>query len=285
MKTSLKSLKFTIHPLFIFFVFVLIYQGLFWMLFAYLITITLHELAHFLVANKMGYRLNRFTLMPHGISLSGENVLFSVRDEIYIALAGPVFNLCLAVIGTATWWLFPGSYQYTEPFVVANLVTGLLNFMPIFPMDGGRVMIAVLGKRFSRPRAMKILRVVGLILSILMIVGFVITTFFTVNFTLLVLGIFCFLTVIWEDKTNIYQKTTFLESKVNSLKRGLTVRELAVHEQTTLYKLVALVKPDTLTNFRVLRDDLTLVGIIRENQLERLVQIYPASATLQTILS
>lgn len=285
MKSSLKSLKFTIHPLFIFFIFVLIYQGLFWMLFAYLVTIALHEFAHFLVANKMGYRLNRFTLMPHGISLSGENVLFSVRDEIYIALAGPIFNLCLAVIGTATWWLFPSSYLYTEPFVVANMVTGVLNFLPIFPMDGGRIMLAILGKRFSRSRSMKILRAVGLILSILMVAGFVITTFFTVNFTLLVLGIFCFLTVIWEDKTNIYQRATFLESKASSLKRGLEVRELAVHERTTLYKLVALVKPDTLTNFRVLRDDLTLVGVIRESQLEGLIQIYPASATLQTILS
>ncbi len=285
MKSSLKKLKFTIHPLFIFFVFVLVYQGLFWMLLAYVVTIVLHEFAHFIVANKMGYRLNRFTLMPHGISLSGENVLFSVRDEVYIALAGPVCNLCLAIIGTATWWLFPSSYLYTETFVVANLVTGLLNFLPIFPLDGGRVLMALLGKRFSRPRAMKILRIVGLVLSILMIAGFVITTFFGVNFTLLVLGVFCFLTVIWEDKTNVYQKATFLESKANNLRRGLTVRELAVHEQTTLYKLVALVKPDTLTNFRVLRDDLTLVGIIRENQLEGLVQIYPASATLHTILS
>jgi len=91
--------------------------------------------------------------------------------------------------------------------------------------------------------------------------------------------------VIWDDKTNFYQKSSFLESKGSNLKNGLIVREMAVWEETTLYKLVSQVRPDSITNFRVLKDDLTTAGYINEKELEKLVQIYPASATLKTILS
>lgn len=281
----MKSLKFTIHPLFILFLFVFIYQGLFDVLLAYIITIILHEFAHYLVARRMGYHLNKFTLMPHGISLSGQNVLFSQKDEILIALAGPVFNLCLAVVGIAVWWIFPVTYVYTYVFVFANIFIGLINFLPIFPMDGGRIALAVLGKKLTRKKALKILKIVGLVISISLIILFVVSTFFSVNFTFLILGVFCFLTVIWEDKTNVYQKASFLESKSTSLKNGLVIREMAVGEQTTLYKLVSQIRPDSITNFRVLKDDLSTLGFIYESELEKLVQIYPASATLKTIFS
>ena len=281
----MKKLKFTIHPLFILLMFVFIYQGLFELLLAYLITIILHEFAHYLVANRLGYHLNRFTLMPHGISLSGKNVLFSYKDEILIALAGPLCNFILAILCVALWWIFPVTYVYTEVFVIANVITGAINLLPIFPMDGGRIALAFLGQKITRKRAYGILKIVGLVVSFLLLVSFVITTFFVVKFNLLVMSIFCFLTVIWEDKTNIYQKISFLDSKISGLKNGLVVREVAVHEDTTLYKLVSQVRADSITNFRVLKSDLTVSGYISENQLEKLVQIYPASATLKTILS
>ena len=280
----MKKIKFTIHPLFILFLFVFIYQGLFDVLLAYLITIVLHEFAHYFVAKKMGYHLNKFTLMPHGISLSGQNVLFSPKDEVIIALAGPLFNVCIAIVGVAVWWLFPVTYVYTDIFIFANACTGLLNFLPIFPMDGGRILLALLGKKISRKRAFKVLKINGIIFSMLLICAFVVTTFLQVNFTFLIMGIFCFLTVLWDDKTNFYERSSFLDSKSTGLKRGLVVRELAVHEQITLYKLVSQVRPDSITNFRVLKEDLSVVGYITENQLEKLVQIYPASATLHTIL-
>lgn len=280
----MKKISFRIHPLFILFLFVFIYQGLFEVLLAYLITIILHEFAHYIVAKRMGYHLNKFTLMPHGISLSGQNGLFSPNDEVIIALAGPVFNLIIATVGVAVWWLFPVTYVWTDIFIFANACTGLLNFMPIFPMDGGRILLALLGKKLSRKKAFKILKINGIIISVLLISAFVVTTFLQVNFTFLIMGIFCFLTVLWEDKSNFYERSSFLDSKTGGLKRGLVVRELAVYEQITLYKLVAQVRPDSITNFRVLKDDLSVVGYITENQLEKLIQIYPASATLHTIL-
>ncbi len=277
--------SFSIHPIFVLFLFVIVMQGLFDVLLVYLITILLHEFAHFLVARKLGYNLNRFTLMPHGISLSGENELFSKRDEVLIAIAGPICNLCLAILSIAFWWIFPSTYSVTNLFVVSNLCTFFVNLFPIFPLDGGRVALAILSKKTQRKHALKILKSIGLVVSILILLAFVLTTFFSANFSLLVLGLFCFMTVLWEDKTSVYQKTTFFLSKKHALKRGIVVREVAVDEDMTLYKLLNQIRPDSLTNFKVLKKDLSVLGTIKENQIEKLIQIYPASTTLKIILS
>ncbi len=277
--------KVKLHPLFIVFVCLLICLGWFWELLAYIVTICLHELSHAIVAKFKGYQLNQYTFMPHGISLSGQNMLFTAKDEIVIALAGPFSNFCVAIFFTALWWLFPVTYIYTYVFVVANVITGIVNLLPIFPMDGGRVMLALLSKKSNRTQSLKILKIIGFAFSILFVILFVVSTFFTVNYTILVLGIFIFLTVLWEDKANFYVKTSFLTSKIASLKKGLVIREVAVSVNTSLYKLISQTNSETITNFKVLNDDLTVFGVIEESKLEQLAQIYPASATVKTILS
>ena len=110
----MRKIKFSIHPLFIVFVAALIYLGYFYVLLAYLITIILHELAHAFVANKLGYRLNHITMMPHGAALSGQNNFYSAKDEILVAVAGPALNLVLAILGCALWWIWPDTYFYTQ---------------------------------------------------------------------------------------------------------------------------------------------------------------------------
>ncbi|MBQ8761861.1 MAG: site-2 protease family protein [Clostridia bacterium] len=277
--------KVSLHPLFVIFVCFLACMGWFWVLISYLITIILHELAHYMVSSRKGYSLNQFKLMPHGISLSGSNELFARKDEIEIAIAGPLMNFCLAICGVAIWWLYPSTYVFTYYFVLANVVTGIINLLPIFPLDGGRIALALLSKKVTRAKAMKILRILGVSISFAFISIFVISTFFSVNYTFLVLGIFIFLTAIWEDKTNIYQKTSFLANKSNNLKRGMVIREIAVSNASTLYKIVSQLRSDAITNFKVLNDDLSVAGVINENELEKLIQIYPASTTLKTILS
>ena len=280
----MKQNQFKIHPLFFVFLFLFVIKGMFDVLVAYVLTLFIHEYAHFLVANKLGYKLNKFTLMPYGISLSGKNVLFSTKDEILIALAGPLVNLFISFFFFAVWWIFPESYIYTNLFSFANLVTGIINFLPVFPMDGGRIFLAFLSKKHNRMKALKIVKTVGIVVSILLILVFVVSTFFAVNYTCLSLGLFCFITSILEDKTSIYVRTSFLENKNFSLKQGLVIRELAVAEDTTLYKIVGKIRQDSITNFRVLGKNLQTIGIIEEKEIQRLIEIYPSTATLKTIL-
>ncbi len=281
----MKKFKFSIHPLFIVFVAALIYLGYFYVLLAYLITIVLHEFAHAFIANRLGYRLNHITLMPHGAALSGQNAFFSARDEILVAIAGPILNLILAVIGCALWWIWPESYAFTEQFVYANMVTAVLNCLPIFPLDGGRVVLALLSRNGNRTSAVKKIKVTGIIVSVSILVGFVITVFFVPNYTMLVFGSFLFVTALLEDKSAYYSHINLLESKAPFLARGLKIREIAVPETIELYKLFNAVTPDSLTDFNVIDKNYHIIGKITESELERLINLYPANTRLSIILN
>ncbi len=280
----MKKFKISIHPLFLIFAAVLIYLGYFYILLAYLITIILHEFAHSFVANRLGYRLNIINIMPHGASLSGQSHFFSVRDEILIAIAGPIANIVIAIICCALWWLFPETYFYTQQFVYANTITAVVNCLPIFPLDGGRVLLAVLGKNGNKISSIKKVRLTGVILSSSLIVCFFITVFFVPNYTLLVFGSFLFVTSILEDKTSYYNHIGLFESKVSHLAKGLKIREIAVPDSMQLYKLLTSVTPDSLTDFKVIDENYKVLGNIKEADLEKLIQIYPANTKLGLIV-
>ncbi len=281
----MKKFRFSIHPLFLVFAVALIYLGYFYILLAYVLTIILHEFAHAFVANRLGYRLNHITLMPHGASLSGQNAFFSARDEILVAIAGPVLNLVLAVVGCALWWVWPESYPVTEPFVYANMVTAVINCLPIFPLDGGRVMLALLSRNGNRTSAVKKIKITGIVVSCAILVGFVITVFFVPNYTMLVFGSFLFVTALLEDKSAYYSHMNLLESKTPYLSRGLKIREIAVPETIELYKLFNAVTPDSLTDFNVIDKNYKIIGKITEPELERLITLYPANTRLSLIIN
>lgn len=96
----------------------------------YFLVVGLHELAHFIVAKKLGYKLNKFYIMPYGVCLNYENIVFQGNDEFLIALAGPLFNYLLCVICLAIWWLFPITYYYLDYFCFCNLLLATFNILP-----------------------------------------------------------------------------------------------------------------------------------------------------------
>ncbi len=272
------------HPLFIILCCAFIYFGYFGLLVSYILCLLLHECAHALVAKRLGYQLNKIKLMPHGVSISGSNVYFSYKDEVRIALAGPLANFMLVVLTMAFWWALPVSYSFTYDFYIANLVIAIVNLLPIYPLDGGRVLLALLSQKFSRMRAVTIVRVIGVILSSLLIVLFVITTFFAPNFTLLFFGVFLFVTSLTDTRNIQYSRVNNLAYKMSRINKGISVRNIAVNQNITLYRLFSQISPFSITNFTVLDNNLKVVGHITEKELNRLVTIYPADAKLTVIL-
>lgn len=279
------KINFFVHSLFVVFAGLLIYLNYFVLLLSYIITIILHEFAHSIVAERLGYKLNKITLMPYGASLSGESRFFCCRDEILVAVAGPVCNLILAVFGCAIWWIFPLTYAYTQIFVYANVCTAVINCLPVFPLDGGRVMLALLERKRDKKSAIKIVRVLGVVLSCVILIAFFVTVFFVPNFTLLVFGTFLFLTAIMEDKTAYYTQIGILESKSGHLARGLKMRAIAVPMDMPLFRLISSISPDSLTEFSVIDSEYKILGKINEQDLPKLLQIYPANTELRLIVT
>ncbi len=110
--------------------------------------VLLHELGHSLVALAFGIRVVDITLWPLGGMARMSQIPESTRIEALIAIAGPAVNFVLALLGL----LASGSFDYPprdlfQWFSLVNLSMGVFNLLPAFPMDGGRILRALLGWR------------------------------------------------------------------------------------------------------------------------------------------
>ena len=123
-------------------------------------SITLHELGHCFVAMRKGCRVREILLMPIGGAAQLEAIPRRPLDEFLMAVAGPLVSLTLFALSFALLHVTPdGSFAFISPSTVVlgmtsiNLALVLFNLLPAFPMDGGRVLRALLSIRIGRLRA------------------------------------------------------------------------------------------------------------------------------------
>ena len=112
----MNKLVFKFHWSFLLLGFLMILCGKGTLLFCYIVTCVLHEIGHSIVGKMLGYKLNIISLIPYGASLSGNAVPFKPKDEILIALAGPLVNILIVLVIVFLWWFFPSCYGFTQDF-------------------------------------------------------------------------------------------------------------------------------------------------------------------------
>nr|PZM92902.1 MAG: site-2 protease family protein [Pseudomonadota bacterium] len=133
-----------------------------------LASIVLHELAHTLIAIRHGGSVESIVLMALGGVSQVSRMPQSPRHELEMAAAGPLTSLALAgLLGLAYRATIDTPDLSFALFLVAylNLVLGLFNLLPAFPMDGGRVLRAALAWKLGRRRATQIATVVGKVMA------------------------------------------------------------------------------------------------------------------------
>ncbi len=185
----MERLKIKIQPLFILYVFLCIYFGWYNDIFYYIVVLYLHEYGHYIVLRKLGYDAEQMIFSLYGSSLRTHNH-YKVRDEILIALAGPIVNIILIVCTVALWWVFPSIYFFTKTFVLCNVIVLIFNILPIYPLDGGRVLLSAFSTKVKRQKLEKISSKICLVFGVILLVLFVISLFLKINYNLLFIGIF-----------------------------------------------------------------------------------------------
>lgn len=269
--------KLSIHP-----ISVIIWLWLYLVLglknaFAYVLAITIHEFGHYIVAKKLGYKLEKFSFSPYGISLNYSNLDY--RDEILIASAGPLANFITSFLMLSVWWIFPEAYFLTDSFVITSLLLALINLLPAYPMDGGRIFIGLSSKVFHEKTAKKITIFANILFSVLFLILFVIFMFINFNPTLLLFSIFMIVGVLdlnFEtkyQKINVFCKKNKNFSKINTIfvNDDTTLQEILSHMENSKTQLFCLV----LQNGRVV--DLS------EKMLINLSTTFPLATTLKEI--
>jgi Zn-dependent protease len=229
--------------------------------------VVLHELGHALMARRYGIKTHDITLLPIGGVARLEKMPEQAMQEFWVALAGPAVNVAIAAVlfvGLAlTGGLTPvdevtvtgGSFWHRV--MVLNVFLVAFNLLPAFPMDGGRVLRALLSTRLGRRRATAIAANFGQGMAIL----FVIIGFFYSPF-LIFIGIFVYLGAQAEAGA----------VEMQSALAGLRVRDAMMTRfrtlaaQDPLAKAVEELLAGSQQDFPVLENDQP-VGILRRNDL------------------
>jgi Zn-dependent protease len=157
---------------------------------ALLTSIVLHELGHSLVALRRGGRVEEILLLPIGGAARISRMSPRPVDELLMAAAGPAVSLLLFAllffggglvprrlglwcvnVGTLhiAFFSISGVINVVQLIGVMNLALGLFNLLPAFPMDGGRMLRALLSRRLGRLKATKIAMIVGRFLAAILI--------------------------------------------------------------------------------------------------------------------
>jgi Zn-dependent protease len=146
-------------------------------------SVILHELGHVIAAKRCGIGTRDITIYPFGGIARIERDPETPRDEIAISLAGPAINLVLFIVCLP--FALSGSYWATLSCNI-NIIMGVFNLVPAYPMDGGRVLRALLSKRLDRYSATLISLRVSRVLAII----FIAAAFAMSWLGLLIVGIF-----------------------------------------------------------------------------------------------
>ncbi|MGH6736468.1 MAG: site-2 protease family protein [Methyloceanibacter sp.] len=133
--------------------------------------VLLHELGHVFAARRYGVKTRDVTLWPFGGIASMERMPDKPGEELIVAIAGPAVNVAVAAV--LLLWLWPqldpdNLAKLEDPHVSlavkvagANIILVLFNLIPAFPMDGGRVLRALLAMRMGTARATELAATIG----------------------------------------------------------------------------------------------------------------------------
>jgi Zn-dependent protease len=191
---------------------------------ALFLSVLLHELAHSLYALRKGGQVRDITLMMVGGVSQISEMPREPRHEAIMAFAGPLTSIVLGVVLFGVHALIADTPSFQLRFATfylggLNLFLGFFNLLPAFPMDGGRILRALLSGRLGIVKATRISAGLGKVFAVL----FGIWGLATMNVLLMLIGVFVYMGAEGEKRA-VMVKSLIGRMRVRDL---MASRELA----------------------------------------------------------
>ena len=177
----------------------------------------IHELGHMISGILLGLKIEKMELMPYGVSVSFrlttkdynnkiKNGNLLELKKIIVAIAGPLTNLLIAII---TYYLDIGE-ELKALVVYSNILLLLFNLIPVYPLDGGRILKSILHILFGKKTAEKYINNISFVLLLFLTFVSSIAIICLKNIAIFLIIAFLWLMYIKEDKVyrrkeNIYK--------------------------------------------------------------------------------
>jgi Zn-dependent protease len=259
----------------------------FWWNLAFILTIflcvVLHELGHAVAASYFGITTREISLLPIGGVALLDRLPQRPRAELIIALAGPLVNLIIALI-----LLFPAvnsmnhglvkaiesinGHNFIVNLFMVNITMAAFNLIPAFPMDGGRVLRAILSMKLDRIQATKIAARTGQLLAVAAVMVSIFTNQHLIsNPGLLLISLFVFYSAQAELQSFVHW--SMLDGHVA---REVTMKDFGEVESTDkLSTVVNLMLSSSYHSFVVFRDQKAVGTLTRADLIQSLSQKGP----------
>lgn len=192
----------------------------------------LHELGHMIAGICLGFKPSSISIMPVGMSIDFNIDTYEYNKKIrkgnrlnlkkiIIALAGPFTNLIIVLLTLIS------KTKHSEVIIYANLLLAIFNLMPIYPLDGGRVIKNALIIFTGKYKAIKYTNEISnIVICILTMIASIFVLKYKNVFILLVLAYLWYLVLVQNKRFNLKMK---LIESVNSIK-GKDLNDLCFEE-------------------------------------------------------
>ena len=272
-----KGMTFRLHPLFVLVLLGSIATGYLTEVAVLFAIVLIHELGHVAAARTFGWNVVAVELLPFGgVAVMDKPGAVPAREDIIVALAGPLQNVMMILFAFAMSYFGLWSEAWSQYFIRANEMIALFNLLPILPLDGGRVLQSLCSLWLSFHRTIVLTYVSSLAFSFLLI-GYALVhiAFGGIPLNLLAIGMFLLYSNWYAYRNVPFYFMRFLMDReyrtIPLIARGTLAQPIVVGRQRGVGAILRLFMRERYHLIYVMNEQGKIVAVLPE---QRLIQTY-----------
>lgn len=244
----------------------------------FLISLMIHEAFHILTGYFFFGGIIRPSLTPAGFRASWDKIRPDCVKQLIICASGPFGNITVSVI----LYLIPADTELIKGLIRANIFTGIFNLIPLYPMDGGNILLTLLYKNAGSGKAYLIMKKTGQYVRFFMLAAGIYILVDNLNPSLLLTVIFLPGAGALKRSVNRMNLNALIRRKERILKkRAYPVRHVLTLKSVGLGEAILLLDYDRYHIIHIANEELEVVRVITEKQLLDAIIALNSSMTLE----
>lgn len=229
-----------LHPLFLLVMFTAVLTGYFLEMIILFAVVLIHELGHVAAAKSFGWRIKEIQLLPFGgAAVADEYANTHPIETIVVSLAGPLQHVWLILFSHFMMALELWTAHWGTYFIQVNLMIGMFNFIPIHPLDGGKILQALLSLILPYYRSLTITAWLGFAISSAMVTYCAIRSFQgDVPLNLFVISLFLLFSNWYLWRQSSYHFIRFLLYRMQAELKNKPVTPLIVSGKEKIHRVL-----------------------------------------------